>query len=231
MDKQGNLFGTAAEFGPGNHGLVFKIDLNGTYSILYSFLGTPDGATPYRSRLLLDSKGNLYGLTCSGGAHGFGAVYKLNSQGRESVLYSFTGAKDGTCPLGDLVRDSLGSFYGVTNSGGANGNGVVFKLSKAGRLTVLYTFGAGLDGAPMSGVVLDKNGNIYGTTTFGGIDNRGSVFKLDSTGKRTTLHSFSGGNDGGRPFGELLLDASGVLYGTTTDGGSAQAGVLFEVIP
>jgi uncharacterized repeat protein (TIGR03803 family) len=235
-DKSGNLFGTTL-YGPGFSGSVFKIDANDIYSVLYNFTGKADGGNPYRSRLLWDSLGNLYGLANNGGnlncnaPTGCGVLFKLTRSGKLTVLHTFQGGKDGANPLGDLVRDKAGNFYGVTQFGGANGNGVVFRLSKTGKETILYTFGAGFDGEPMAGVVLDAAGNIFGTTTFGGIDNRGSVFKLDSDRKRTDMHSFTGGKDGGRPFGELILDPHGTLYGTTVDGGTSQAGVVFEVIP
>jgi uncharacterized repeat protein (TIGR03803 family) len=236
LDKHGNLFGTTS-YGPGFAGSVFKIDSSGRYSVLYNFTGQGDGGNPYHSRLLLDAAGNLYGLANNGGnlqcnsPTGCGVVFKLSPTGKLAVLHTFQGGQDGSQPLGDLVQDEAGNLYGVTNQGGANGNGVVFRLTKTGQETILYTFGRGLDGEPVSGVVLDTAGNIYGTTTFGGAENRGSVFKLDATGKRTNLHSFTGGPDGGRPFGSLIQDSAGTLYGTTVDGGVSQAGTVYEVTP
>lgn len=229
LDSAGNLYGTTSSGGKSQAGVVFKIDASGTFSLLYQFTGNADGSLPNRSRLLMDPAGNLYGLTYLGGISAKGTLFKLTPSGQESVLYSFTGGNDGGNPLGDLVQDSAGNFYGVTYSGGANGNGVVFRVSGSGQETVLYTFGAGLQGKPMAGVVLDASGNIYGTTTFGGADNRGSVFKLTSTGTFTVLHSFSGGSDGGRPESGLLLAPNGNLYGTTIDGGTNQAGAVFAI--
>jgi uncharacterized repeat protein (TIGR03803 family) len=228
LDSSGNLYGTTTSGGKDQAGVVFKLDASGTYTRLYQFTGGVDGANPNRSRLLLDSEGNLYGLTYSGGL-GNGTLFKLTPSGQESTLYSFTGGNDGGNPLGDLVQDGAGNFYGVTYAGGANGNGVVFRVNSGGQETVLYTFGAGLKGHPQSGVLLDSAGNLYGTTTFGGIDNRGSVYKLSSTGTFTVLRSFSGGADGGRPYGGLLMGLTGDLYGTTIDGGTNQAGAVYSL--
>jgi uncharacterized repeat protein (TIGR03803 family) len=235
-DKEDNLYGTTS-YGNGFGGSVFKINAAGTYSVLYKFTNPADGSNPNRSRMLIDGDGNLYGLTNYGGdlqcnaPNGCGVLFKLGPSGKLTVLYAFQGGTDGSLPIGDLVRDKAGNFYGVTNQGGANGNGIVFRLSPQGQETILYTFGAGFDGEPLSGVVLDASGNIYGTTTFGGVDNRGSVFELTPAGVRTDLYSFSGGADGGRPYGTLLLDSSGTLYGTTVDGGISSAGTVFELSP
>jgi uncharacterized repeat protein (TIGR03803 family) len=234
LDSHGNLFGTTTDGGANNRGTVFKLDSNGAYSLLYTFTGGADGSVPYRAGVVLDTAGNLYGVTNYGGTHGNGVIYKLTPTGQETVLYSFAGGNDGANPLGTLVRDKAGNFYGVTNLGGANGNGTVFRLSATGQLSVIYSFGPGIDGEPLSGVVLDSLGNLYGTTTFGGTNHRGSIFKLTTSGTLTTLHSFSGGSDGGRPVGGvagLTSNTRGVLYGTTVDGGTYSGGTVFELLP
>jgi uncharacterized repeat protein (TIGR03803 family) len=229
LDSSGNLYGTTQNWGESVYGTIFKLDANGNYSSLYSFNGEPDGAYPYRSRLVMDSSGNLYGLTYEGGLYNHGALFELNTAGVETILYNFTGGSDGGNPLGDLVIDSAGNFYGVTSVGGTNGNGVIFEVSSAGEESTLYAFGRGLEGQPQSGVLMDAAGNLYGTTTFGGSDNRGSVYRLTSAGKLNLLYSFSGGNDGGRPYGGLLRDANGDLFGTTIDGGATGAGAIFAI--
>jgi uncharacterized repeat protein (TIGR03803 family) len=240
-DDAGNLYGTTTQGAWAiGAGTVFKVDAAGNFATLYQFTGGMDGGAPNRSRLLLDPSGNLYGLAsvggnlqCDGGNafQGCGVVFEVTPSGSETVLYTFQGGTDGIGPIGDLVQDSSGNLYGVTQYGGAHGNGIVFRLSDTGQLTVLYSFHSGLDGRPMSGVILDSAGNLYGTTTMGGTYHRGSVFKLDPAGRRTELHSFTGGPDGGRPWGTLLLDGQGHLYGTTNDGGKEQQGTVFEIIP
>ena len=205
------------------------------FSVVHSFNGSPDGASP-SAGLIRDSAGNLYGTTTFGGVSGNGAVFKLNSAGNETVLYSFTGGSDGAIPEAGLVMDSSGNLYGTTAYGGASGNGVVFRVDPAGNENVLYSFTGGSDGAtPEAGLVMDSSGNLYGTTLFGGSAQSGTVFKLDPAGNETVLHSFTGGNDGAYPFAGLIRDSAGNLYGTTNEGGSSDCsggcGTVFKLDP
>jgi uncharacterized repeat protein (TIGR03803 family) len=186
--------------------------------------------------LVRDAAGNLYGTTLGGGAAKSGTVFKLDTDGRETVLHSFTGAAgDGSNPYAGLILDAAGNLYGTTVYSGdlacdpPYGCGTVFKLDAAGTETVLYRFTrTGGDGAlPYGGLVRDAAGNLYGTTAGGGDlscgdgDGCGIVFKVDSTGKETVLHIFTGtGGDGSDPFDALILDAAGNLYGTTSAGGN-----------
>jgi len=133
------------------------------------------------------------------------------------------------------VSDSKGNLYGTTDSGGRGidgGNGVVFKVSEAGRETVLYRFPAtGANGIHPRGVVRDAQGNLYGTTVFHGAFGWGTVFKLAPTGKMTVLYNFTGGNaDGGDPYAGLVRDGQGNLYGTTS-AGAAGYGTVFKITP
>ena len=132
--------------------------------------------------------------------------------------------------------DTAGNLYGTTAAGGdrncepPEGCGVVFKLSRAGRIKVLHTFRGGSDGAvPYGGVILDAEGNLYGTTVYGGTGSCadpypgcGVVFKVDSASKETILHTFTGGADGANPHAALIRDARGRLYGTTESGGKVK---------
>jgi len=215
-------------------------------NILYDFTGKSDGAYP-SGALIADGSGNFYGTATFGGADscttglngkGCGVIFKLTSTGTESALYAFTGGANGADPVGGLVVDSAGNFYGTTVAGGASethcksGCGTVFKLAPAGTQTVVYAFAGGTDGqGPTSGVIADSAGNLYGTTLQGGSsDNCGSdaigcgaVFKIASGGKEKVLHAFSGGSDGAYPAGRLFEDSSGNLYGTTGAGGSSNS--------
>jgi uncharacterized repeat protein (TIGR03803 family) len=170
------------------------------------------------------------------------------------VFYSFTGGTDGGLPTGPLIRDAAGNLFGVTASGGDlsscqngvhNGCGVVFRLDRTGKETVLYAFKGIPDGASPKGRLLrDKSGNFYGVTVAGGTigcnDNQGcgTVFKVDANGKETVLYTFTGGSDGANPNGDLVMDESGNLYGTTSSGGDPSCyragggcGVLFKLTP
>jgi uncharacterized repeat protein (TIGR03803 family) len=198
-----------------------------TYKVLYKFKGEPrDGGIPYLGGLILDASGNLYGTTIIGGASDEGTVFKLDTTGKEKVLYSF--GSGGVEPYGGLVQDASGNFYGTTTNG-SRGFGTVFKLDTTGNYTDLYSFTGGADGAnPYAGLVRDASGNLYGTTAAGG-KGFGTVFKLYTTGNYTVLHSFTGGADGATPYAGLLRDASGNLYGTTTAGGTSKLGAVFKL--
>ena len=143
-----------------------------------------------------------------------------------SALYTFTGGADGNNPSTGLVADSSGNLYGTTFNGGAHGDGVVFQVTPGGAETVLYSFSGSPDGAnPAAGLIRLHNGTSYGTTENGGASGGGTVFMLSKTGVETVLHSFSGGPDGFNPFGALIRDSAGNLYGTTGDGGTGGCGV------
>jgi uncharacterized repeat protein (TIGR03803 family) len=222
------------------------------YKTLYKFTGGADGSYP-PAGLIFDAAGNLYGTTAFGGAHNAGTVFELtpNADGgwTESVLYSFTGGKDGWNPEASLIFDSGGSLYGTTiGGGGGSGNGTVFKLmpNPDGSWTesVLHSFQGGRDGSyPNFGSLLfDATGNLYGATTSGGkgsctdfLSGCGTIFELtpnpDGTWTEQILHRFSGGNDGSGPEATLIFDKSGNLYGTTTFGGTHGIGNVFELMP
>ena len=202
-----------------------------TYSVLYTFKGSHDGAFP-NAGLIRDKNGNLYGMTAQGGRCQFcGVVFELNAQGRKKVLYKFTGGVDGGLPLAGLVRDSDANLYGTTESDGENAAGVVFKLDKTGTETVLHSFTGGVDGGfPNASLVRDHASNLYGTTTGGGAYNDGVVFKVDTTGAETVLYTFTGGADGYEPVAGLVRDSAGNFYGTAAFGGRCQfCGVVFEL--
>ncbi|HWE06283.1 MAG TPA: choice-of-anchor tandem repeat GloVer-containing protein [Rhizomicrobium sp.] len=147
-----------------------------------------------------------------------------------TVLYNFAGSSDGGDPFAGLIRDSAGNLYGTADYGGTAFAGAVFKVAPDGTETVLYSFSGGADGAqPFSALVRDKAGNLYGTTTMGGSANAGVVFKLDPGGTETVLHNFIGGTDGTTPTGGLLEDKGGNFYGTASQGGTSNAGVLFKI--
>ena len=242
IGKNGNLYGTTL-FGGANfyYGTVFEITPAGTETTLYSFAGyaQTDGANPYGG-LIMDKNGNLYGATQYGGANGSGAVFEVSAAGAERVLHSFVSdGTDGYYPYAGLLIDAKGDLYGTTYQGGANNAGTVFEIDTSGTEKILYSFGASTtDGYnPWAGLVRDKLGNLYGTTLYGGANgsNFGTVFQLSPSGTETILHSFSeNGTDGYQPYGRLIMDESGNLYGTTIYGGTGAsatggAGTIFKI--
>jgi uncharacterized repeat protein (TIGR03803 family) len=243
-DKAGNLYGTTYQGGAYGYGTVFKLDKTDKETVLYSFTGGADGKEPSWGGLNLDAAGNLYGTTWEGGSSGYGTVFKVDKNGVESVVYSFAGGHygpDGAYPYKGLIRDESDNLYGTTVNGGAfgeqGGNGTVFEVDHTGRETLLYSFGPFPDGAfPTSGLIRDAVGNIYGTTNAGGNSGAcgsdvgcGTVFRLDSTGKETILHNLNGGVEGGYPWGALVRDESGTLYGTANGRGAYGYGTVFKL--
>jgi uncharacterized repeat protein (TIGR03803 family) len=257
-DTAGNLYGTTDSGGTNGFGTVFEVDNGGNETVLYSFCSAAnctDGGRP-AAGLIEDTAGNLYGTTSLGGTNSGGTVFKVNSTGNETVLYSFCSAAnctDGQAPSGGLIEDSAGNLYGTTSGGGAHNNsGTVFKVDSTGKETVLYSFcSVGsthcTDGQyPSAGLIQDAAGNLYGTTSYGGANTSintavGAVFKLtppaqpEGTWTETVLYSFcSVGSypscpDGMQPKAGLIQDAAGNLYGTTFYGGANDAGTVFKV--
>jgi uncharacterized repeat protein (TIGR03803 family) len=225
-DVAGNLYGTTISGGANDAGTVFQLTPAGALNVLYSFTGGSDGALPWAG-MIADAPGNLYGTTYGGGASGQGTVFKLDPSGTLTVLYSFTGGNDAS-PWAGLIADTAGNLYGTTEGG--DGPGEVFQLTPSGTLTVLHSFTGGSDGAyPEAGVIADVAGNLYGTTWGGGAGGQGTLFQLTPSDTLTVLHSFTGGSDGAWPGGDLLVDAAGNLYGTTTGGGAGGQGAVFEL--
>ncbi len=246
MDSSGNLYGTTVQGGANYAGTVFElVNSSGTYTeqVLYSFTNSNgDGAAP-SAGVIMDSSGNLYGTTSSGGANSVGIMFELvNSSGTytEQVLNSFSYSNgNGAYPRGGLIMDSSGDLYGTTSSGGANGYGTVFELvNSSGTYSekVLYNFtnSNGDGAAPSAGVIMDSSGNLYGTTSSGGANSQGTAFELvNSSGSysESLLYSFGSSCSAGglNPFEGLVMDSSGNLYGTTAGGGAHGNGVAFRL--
>lgn len=213
FDSAGNLYGTTWEGGLYGVGTVFELTPTSTggwdYSVIYNFgAAYTDGEGP-QAQLVVDSAGNLYGSTISGGNTGgycnnlsCGVIYELSPSGSgtwtEKVLYSFSGS-DGAWPRAALASDAAGNFYGITTYGGnlsdcgGGGCGTVFELSPNGSggwtQTTLYAFTGKSDGNYpwYAGVIFDSAGNLYGTTGAGGHNTQcnggcGVVYKLSPNG-------------------------------------------------
>jgi uncharacterized repeat protein (TIGR03803 family) len=256
IDVSGNLYGTTSQGGgKGRIGTVFELTPNAggkwTEKVLYSFCHDytcTDGWFP-ESQLIFDTAGNLYGTTNGGSGTVFQLTPGANGRWVHKILHLFGEGKDGNQPVAGVTFDAAGNLYGTTYNGGGHerchsqGCGTVFEMTPSanGKWTerVLHSFGSGTDGgAVVAGVVLDAAGNIYGTTEEGGNYAScefgcGTVFELrptaDGNWSETILHSFDG-QDGNYPFGSLMLDAIGNLYGTNCCGGDA-GGVVFEIAP
>jgi uncharacterized repeat protein (TIGR03803 family) len=251
----GNFYGTTSIGGAGNSGTVFKVTPVGTMTVLYNFgiYGSGDAQQPHAS-LLQGSDGNLYGTTLYGGAYNNGAVFRITPNGAESVLHSFSGgysevghglagSNDGATPWAALIEGRRGDFYGVTGNGGIYNAGTVFKITSSGEETQLYSFSGGSSGiagstdgvGALGTLFLGSDGNFYGTTLLGGAYNGGTVYRVTADGVETVIHSFSGGGalagspDGAAPFSSLVEGKDGSFYGTTSAGGTYNAGTVFKI--
>ncbi len=241
FDRAGNIYGTTGYGGQGcfgeGCGTVYRLTPSGsgwTESVIYAFSGS-DGLMPL-SGVTLDNVGNVYGTTLMGGISGYGTVYELTySAGTgwaESFLHSFE--PDGAAsPYAGLISDPLGNLFGAT----AGEVGAVFELTPSdGTPTYSLLYGGGGPGSacgPLADLVTDGVGNFYGTTYCDGAHSQGSVFKLrqGSPFTYTTLYSFTGSSDGQYPMSNVVIDASGNLYGTTSQGGAYGYGVVWEITP
>jgi uncharacterized repeat protein (TIGR03803 family) len=230
MDSSGNLYGTAVGGGASSDGTVFElVKGSGKITRLASFNGT-NGRSP-QGALVMDQSGNLYGTAEWGGAYAQGTVFEVASGSHTIItLGTFTGANDGG-PSG-VVMDSGGNLYGTTNGSGFNGYtstpGTVFELARGSRKIAALASFVCLQSP--SALIIDGGGNLYGATAYGGASSDGTVFELvKNSGTITTLASFNG-TDGTAPYGGLIMDGQGNLYGTTEYGGSAGDGTVFELV-
>ena len=244
--RGGVLYGTTWSGGMGQ-GTVFQLTRSGsnwTSSLLSEF--ATDGATP-EARVQFGPDGHLYGTTVSGGSQSNGIVFRLtpplsicktaNCMWTETAPHRFIGPPDGSQPLGgDMAFDQQGNIYGTTSFGGGGYSyGVVWKLTPSYTESVIHTF-SGPDGIyPYGGLIIDNKGNLLGTTSMGGANNFGAVYQLTFNPGvgwvQTVLYSFQNGSDGQGPFGGLLMDASGNLYGATYGGGDGGGGVVYKLSP
>jgi uncharacterized repeat protein (TIGR03803 family) len=258
-DRKGALYGTTF-FGTGTAcggdgcGTVFKLSPSAsgyTETVLYNFAGA-DGQGP--GGLLLGPHGTLFGVTdeggtCPGSASGGGTVFALTpSSGgyAERTLWTFgCTSGDGNEPE-DLLLGADGALYGTTGYGGIYGQcgpyhlpcGTAYKLTPSGSTyteSILWNFGNGHDGAlPSSGLVADAGGALYGTTVIGGSRSGGTVYKLAPAGSGYTesvVHAFVGRDGCKDPYGGVLLDQTGALYGTTSFGGEHERGCVYKLTP
>jgi uncharacterized repeat protein (TIGR03803 family) len=223
----------------GRCGTVYTLTLGGVFTLLHAFDYVTEGGRPYAG-LIEATDGNLYGTTVEGGAAGggnsqYGTAFRMTPAGAVTKLYVFDNAplpghskSVGTNPYAGLVQGADGNFYGVTSRFGA-----IFKMTPDGVMTPLHIFNSTTDGdTPRGSLVQGIDGSFYGTTTTGGTGaGAGSIFKITAEGAFALLHAFGGGAlDGAFPnLGALVQAPDGNFYGTTTAGGAANRGTVFQV--
>ncbi len=202
-----------------------------TVTTLYNFAGgKTSGETPWYVTLVQGTNGSLYGTTYNGGASGVGTVFSVTTSGTQTLLYSFKGGTaDGANPTGGLTLGSDGNFYGTTQQGGTGTQGVVFKMTTAGVITILHNFNATTDGAfPWGPPILASDGNFYGTTSGGGLKGNGLVYKITSTGTYTTIYEFDV-THGFAPIAPPTQGTDGYLYIPVSQGGTSFCGTIIQL--
>jgi len=226
-------FGGAGTACFGGCGVIFKIKSDGSgYSKLLDFAGISNGSVPFGS--LISDGTFLYGMTGMGGTNNLGTIFKIKPDGTGyAKLLDFTGTANGNIPMGSLISD--GTFlYGMTQEGGRNSLGTLFKIKHDGTgYTKLLDFSGTTNGSSPRGSLISDGTFLYGMTTEGGtgscINGCGTIFKikLDGTGYAKLL-DFEGAANGSSPDGSLISDGT-FLYGMTQIGGSNNDGVIFKI--
>lgn len=247
----GDLYGTTYAGGAHNGGVIFKITPAGVLTVVHSFcglFGCSDGLNP-EAPLVLATDGNLYGTTVlggvggCGGCHGGGIAFRISLAGTFAKIHDFC---TGTCteyanPTNALLQASDGNFYGEMTGRSGYYSGNVFRMTPAGKVTVLYAFCKltnCTDGVfPSGGLVQGANGDLYGTTSAGGKYNDGIVFSMTLAGVPATVHSFdygTAGNLGSDLISGVILGDDGNFYGVAAQGGEGcvfGCGTVFKVTP
>jgi uncharacterized repeat protein (TIGR03803 family) len=238
----GNFYGTTVYgIGDTDYGAIFELTPTGTLTTLYNFcaLGTYPFCTDgfaVNSELVQVANGDIYGATERGGVNDCGTIFKITPSGTLTTLYNFLAHAGGHYPLGGLIRASNGDFYGTTELGGANKDGVVFSMTESDTVTTLNSFN-GTDGEFALGLTEADNGDFYGITDLGGPDGFGTVFKMNARGNLTALYTFCSQGaypyctDGANPQSSLIQATDGNFYGMTVDGGANDAGVIYRITP
>jgi uncharacterized repeat protein (TIGR03803 family) len=236
----GDIYGVATrDGGPQTAGNIFKLSTVGKFATVHTFCSEKncaDGSGPVG--VIFDKAGNLYGTTTAGGQYRYGTLFKISASGSFVKLHDFCaedGCTDGFQP-GALLLGRDGDLYGTTGNGGAHQAGTVYRITRSGKYTQLYSFCAVAkctDGAqPTQTLVEGKDGNFYGITQLGGAHVQGTVFQITPAGKLTTLYSFCAQpycDDGSDPADGLALAADGSFFGVSSGGGDYYNGVLFNI--
>jgi len=229
----GNFYGTTSDGGGEVFGTVYKMTPSGKLTEIYTFPGASKLAYPMA--LTLGNDGNFYGTALGGGASRFGGVFRITPGGKLTVLYNFKGTPDGETPKGSIIQASDGNFYGTTAAGGANGFGSIYKMTPAGKLTILRSFSEtdGLGLHPLAGLIQATDGKFYGAA--GSNTSSGVLFQITSIGKYKVLLNLTnttGKYPGANPQVSLFQHTNGTLYGDTDGGGTGKlcfCGVLYSL--
>jgi len=245
IDKHGNVFGTTPTGGKYGVGVMYMLQpIAGgwKFRVVHAFTGGTDGGGGSAGRLLIDGRGNLYGVCTVGGVNGWGTVYEVSrvkDHVQFTTLYAFKDQPDGALPYSGLAFDQAGNLYGTTYYAGANDLGTVYKLTRGNGVwteSVLHSFKGGPDGGnPIAGLVSDAFGNFYGTTSSDGAScGCGTIFRMTRTSghwAESAVYRFPGAPNAGTAYNGLVSDGAGHFHGATVNGGPANDGTIYEFTP
>lgn len=227
----GTFYGVTEIGGKYGAGNVYQLTKDGVLTSLYEFGAyAGDGWNPVCD-LAWGPHGELVGTTVNGGANGFGTIFQVTLDGKETLLHSFSSGADGRYPAAGVVVDAAGNLYGTTHNANDGSSGTAYKIDAQGVFSVLHTFDDASGFFPHAALTLDADGNLYGTTEAGGAYANGTVFKLTPAGTHSVLYAFTGGADGSTPVAPLYRDKVGNLVGTTSWGGQGYHGTIFTLAP
>jgi uncharacterized repeat protein (TIGR03803 family) len=221
--RDGSLYGTTEQGGLYGLGTVYKLQTNGTITVLHSFSGT-DGSI-LEGGLTLGTDGNFYGATGLGGTFSWGTLFRISPTGTFTVLYNFADGADGALPVGAPILASDGNFYGVSQ--GYPSFSTVYKLTPSGGFSTIYTFST--SGYPFTQPYQDKVGNLWVPLVNGGSFSVGELAELTTAGVSQWNHSFNSRAGGETSIGPVVQAPDGRIYGTTYNGGSNKSGTIYAV--
>jgi uncharacterized repeat protein (TIGR03803 family) len=232
----GNFYGVTTSGSP-NPSTVFELSAAGRFTILHTFCaetGCADGTFPV-ANLVQASNKELDGSTESGGAYNAGTLFAITPSGKLTTLFNFPVPKQlFSWEPNTMIQGADGNLYGTTAAGGIENNGVVFKMTPEGKVTLLHNFcspNCKNGDVPTSGLVQGSDGNFYGDTFGGGIlPYAGSTYQITPTGAFTAFHLFCSDSclDGSEA-GALMQATDGNFYGTTLSGGAGGDGTVFRL--
>ena len=235
LAPNGSFYGTTASGGANGLGTVFQFDASETLTTLHSFGSAGEGTHP-ASGLILATDGNFWGMTPSGGALGFGTIFRIDSAGNLTTVHSFAGSNaDGYSPSGPLVQSSDGFLYGTTTTTTVlHVFGTVFRMSLGGNLVTLHVFDTTSGGPPTTGLTQGPFGYLYGATTYysdpeppGGSPTvlySPALYLLDPSGNFFKIHTFVFPE--GPPTGGLIFATNGALYAPASQGVNSRGSIL-----
>jgi uncharacterized repeat protein (TIGR03803 family) len=232
MAEDGLMYGVLKSGGSGC-GAIFRLSTTGdSFAIMYKLKGATDGCWS-SSGLVRGADGVYYGTTTSGGSSDWGTVFRWDPLTGFKTLHHFTRANgDGGYPLNGVTLSADGqSIYGVTNRGGTEDGGVLFKVQTDGTgYQVLHSMEESFGAWPSSELMLAKDGNFYGVARDGGSGNHGTLYRMTPSGETSLVYAFqSFGVAGYSPAGSLTEGRDGLLYGTTQYDGADKNGTLFAL--